>query len=114
MKKQIITLAVTGLLLSSCGIYTKYEPVTSIPDQLYGGEVVSEDTASLGNMDWRDLFTDPYLQSLIEVGLQTNTDYQSAQLRVEEAQATLMSAKLAFLPAFALAPQGTVSSFDTQ
>ena len=50
MKKQIITLAVTGLLLSSCGIYTKYEPVTSIPDQLYGGEVVTEDTASLGNM----------------------------------------------------------------
>ena len=24
MKKQIITLAVTGLLLSGCGIYTKY------------------------------------------------------------------------------------------
>ena len=113
MKKQIITLAVTGLLLSGCGIYTKYEPVTSVPDQLYGGEVVAEDTASLGNMDWRELFTDPHLQSLIEQGLQNNTDYQSAELRVEEAQATLMSAKLAFLPAFALAPQGTVSSFDT-
>ena len=80
MKKQIITLAVTGLLLSGCGIYTKYEPTTSVPDQLYGGEVVTEDTVSLGNMDWRELFTDPYLQSLIEVGLQTNTDYQSAQL----------------------------------
>ena len=113
MKKQIITLAVTGLLLSGCGIYTKYEPVTSVPDQLYGGEVVAEDTASLGNMDWRELFTDPHLQSLIEQGLQNNTDYQSAELHVEEAQATLMSAKLAFLPAFALAPQGTVSSFDT-
>ena len=25
MKKQIITLAVAALLLSSCGIYTKYE-----------------------------------------------------------------------------------------
>ena len=76
---------------------------------------MTEDTAGLGNMDWRELFTDPYLQSLIEVGLQTNTDYQSAQLRVEEAAGTvLMSAKLAFLPAFALAPQGTVSSFDTQ
>lgn len=113
MKNKIITLAVTGLLLSSCGIYTKYEPATSVPHQLYGGEVVTEDTASLGNMDWRELFTDPYLQSLIEQGLQNNTDYQSAQLRVEEAQATLMAAKLAFLPAFALAPQGTVSSFDT-
>ena len=106
MKKQIITLAVTGLMLSSCGIYTKYEPATSVPDQLYGGEVVSEDTAGLGNMDWRELFTDPHLQSLIERGLQTNTDYQSAQLRVEEAQAVLMSAKLAFLPAFALSRRG--------
>ena len=98
MKKNIITLVAISLSLSGCGIYTKYEPATVV----------------LGNMDWRELFTDPYLQSLIEVGLQTNTDYQSAQLRVEEAQAVLMSAKLAFLPAFALAPQGTVSSFDTQ
>ena len=63
MKKQIITLAVTGLLLSGCGIYTKYKPTTSVPDLLYGGEVVAEDTASLGNMDWRELFTDPHLQS---------------------------------------------------
>ena len=104
MKKNIITLVAISLSLSGCGIYTKYEPATVVPDDLYGGEVVTEDTAGLGNMDWRELFTDPYLQSLIEVGLQTNTDYQSAQLRVEEAQAVLMSAKLAFLPAFALAP----------
>ena len=113
MKKSIITLVVISLSLSGCGIYTKYEPGTSVPDNLYGEEVVAEDTAGLGNMDWRELFTDPYLQSLIEVGLQTNTDYQSAQLRVEQTQVTLMSAKLAFLPAFALAPQGVVSSFDT-
>ena len=113
MKKNIILLVAMSLTLSGCGIYTKYKPATSVPDDLYGGEVVTEDTAGLGNMDWRELFTDPYLQSLIETGLQTNTDYQSAQLRVEEAQAVLMSAKLAFLPAFALSPQGTVSSFDT-
>ena len=113
MKKNIITLVAISLSLSGCGIYTKYEPATVVPDDLYGGEVVTEDTAGLGNMDWRELFTDPYLQSLIEVGLQTNTDYQSAQLSVEEAQAVLMSAKLAFLPAFALSPQGTVNSFDT-
>lgn len=98
MKKNIITLVAISLSLSGCGIYTKYEPATVVPDDLYGGEVVTEDTAGLGNMDWRELFTDPYLQSLIEVGLQTNTDYQSAQLRVEEAQAVLMSANLLFCP----------------
>ena len=31
---------------------------------------------------------------------------------IEEAEAALMSAKLAFLPSFALSPQGTISSFD--
>ena len=31
---------------------------------------------------------------------------------IEEAEAALMSAKLAFLPWFALSPQGTISSFD--
>ena len=113
MKKNIILLVAMSLTLSGCGIYTKYKPATSVPDDLYGGGVGTGDTAGLGHMDWRELFTDPHLQSLIETGLRTNTDYQSAQLCVEEAQAVLMSAKLAFLPAFALSPQGTVSSFDT-
>lgn len=63
MKKNIITLVAISLSLSGCGIYTKYKPATIVPDHLYGEEVVAEDTASLGNMDWRELFTDPYLQS---------------------------------------------------
>lgn len=111
---KLILLAVASLSLSSCGIYTKYHPETEVPDNLYGEEFRSlqQDTASLGGMDWHELFTDPHLQALIERGLQSNTDYQSAQLRVKEAEATLLSAKLAFLPSFALAPQGTVSSFD--
>lgn len=36
MKKQIITLAVVALLLSSCGIYTKYERPEVKTDGLYG------------------------------------------------------------------------------
>lgn len=113
--KKILLLTTVTALLSSCGIYTKYQPETTAPDNLYGeGTAAVVDTANLGNVDWRELFTDPRLQELIEQGLQSNTDYLSAQLRVEEAKATLLSAKLAFLPSFSLAPQGTVSSFDKQ
>ena len=72
------------------------------------------DTVGIGDRDWHELFSDPKLQALIEQGLQNNTDYQSAQLRVKEAEAALMSARLAFLPSFALSPQGAVSSFDTR
>ncbi|WP_293664885.1 efflux transporter outer membrane subunit [uncultured Parabacteroides sp.] len=110
--KKIILLTTATVLLSSCGIYNKYQPATTAPDNLYGEEVAVDDTVSLGNMDWRELFTDPQLQTLIEQGLQNNTDLQSAHLRIDEAEAALMSAKLAFLPSFALAPQGMVSSFD--
>lgn len=112
--KKILLLTTVTALLSSCGIYTKYQPETTAPDNLYGEETAAVDTTNLGNVDWRELFTDPQLQALIEQGLESNTDYLSAQLRVEEAKATLLSAKLAFLPSFSLAPQGTASSFDKQ
>ena len=110
--KKIIVLTTATALLSSCGIYTKYQPAETTPDNLYGEEVAVDDTTNFGNVNWRELFTDPQLQALIEQGLQNNTDLRSAQLQIEEAEAALMSAKLAFLPSFALSPQGTISSFD--
>lgn len=111
--KKIILLTAATALLCSCGIYNRYQPVEAVPEDLYG-ESFSQtgDTANFGNTDWREVFTDPVLQGLIEQGLANNTDYRSAQLRVEEAEATLLSAKLSFLPSFALSPQGGVSSFD--
>lgn len=113
MKKYTYLWLPALLTLSSCGIYNSYKPETSVPDNLYGEEAVPADsTENLASMGWRELFTDPQLQSLIEQGLRNNTDLRSAQLRVEEAEATLLSAKLAYLPSFALSPQGTVSSFD--
>lgn len=112
MKKTICLLSAAALL-SSCGIYNKYKPVTSVPDDLYRNEAVATDTLNnIANLSWRELFTDPQLQTLIEQGLQNNTDLQSAHWRIKESEASLKAAKLAFLPSFALAPQGTVSSFD--
>lgn len=110
--KKLILFSTAAALLSSCGIYTKYKPAETVPDNLYGETFTTEDTTSLGSVDWQELFTDPHLQAYIEQGLSNNTDYLSAQLRIKEAEATLLSSKLAYLPSFALAPQGTVSSFD--
>ena len=52
------------------------------------------------------------LADAIRQGLENNTDLQSAQWRVKEAEATLKSARLAYLPSFNFAPQGNLSSFD--
>ena len=104
--------AACAALLSSCGIYTTYHPATEVPEQLYGEEVVVSDSSSIASLHWRELFTDPYLVTLIEQGLANNTDYLTAGLRVKEAEATLLSAKLAYLPGIALAPQGTLSHLE--
>ena len=107
-----IYIAACAALLSSCGIYTTYHPATEVPEQLYGEEVVVSDSSSIASLHWRELFTDPYLVTLIEQGLANNTDYLAAGLRVQEAEATLLSAKLAYLPSLALAPQGTLSHLE--
>lgn len=106
MRKHIFMPPALVLLLGGCGIYTSYPPTTEVPKGLFG-----EEAASVADKSWREFFTDPQLQELIERGLHHNTDLQSAQWRVKEAEATLLSARLAYLPAFALAPQASASSF---
>lgn len=114
MRNNILLLSVATLsLLSGCGIYTSYHPETSVPDNLFRDETtVAADTTGIGTLDWRELFTDPHLQTLIEKGLENNTDIRTARLRVQEAEAALTTSRLAYLPALNLNPQGTISSFD--
>ena len=110
--RKIIILSAATLVLSSCGIYNKYKPVSEVPEGLYGSESVVADTANFGNLSWREVFTDPSLQNLIDSALVRNTDMQTAHLRVKEAEATLLTSKLSYLPSLFLAPEGAASSFD--
>ncbi|MBR1547659.1 MAG: efflux transporter outer membrane subunit, partial [Prevotella sp.] len=106
-----------------CGVYNKYER----PDVNTTGLVrdaqndrdtlVVQDTASFGNLPWRQVFTDPQLQSLIEQGLEKNTNMLNAALNVQMYESMLKAAKLAFLPAVTLgstaSPMGTISTMHT-
>ena len=106
------------MLLSSCGLYNKYDrpevdtkglvrDTQSLTDTL-----AVQDTTSFGNMPWRSVFTDPQLQTLIQQGLDQNPDLLNAALNVQMVNEALKVAKLAFLPSVAISPQGTLTSFD--
>ncbi len=105
-------------LLSSCHIYKSYDRPEDITtaglyrDTVAGGDTLVADTANFGNLPWREVFTDPKLQALIEQALTSSPDIRTAALKVKEAQAPLQASKLAFIPALTLSPQGTVSSWD--
>ena len=97
------------MLLGSCSLYKNYErPADIITDGIYGDMQTAGDN-SLGDLKWRDIFTDPKLQALIERGLQQNTDMKNAELRINEADYALQCAKLAYIPSLYFNPSGTVS-----
>ena len=116
--KNIIAIMSAAVLMSSCGLYNKYDrPEVNtkglIRDAVSDTDTLAvADTASFGNLPWRSVFTDPQLQSLIEKGLANNPDLLNAALNVKQVEAALLIAKLAFIPSITLSPQGTLASFD--
>ncbi len=111
--KRFIIIAAAVLMTASCGIYKKYErPVEIVTDSLYGEKYETSDSSSIADLGWRELFTDSYLQVLIDSALVCNTDLKTAQIRVEQALIGLRIARLDYLPSFNFAPEGSVSGFN--
>ena len=96
----------------------RYGPAEQLPteglyrDTALVNTAVANDTASFGNVPWREVFTDPQLQAYIEQALANNADLRTAMLSVESAQAALLSARLAYLPQLSLSPQGTLTNWN--
>ena len=111
--RKYITIILAGLVLSSCGVYRKYKSQNEAPDDLFGsGDSIAQaalQDSSIAAISWREFFTDPQLQQLIDSALARNTDLESARLSVQQAQASLKAAKLAYLPSLSLNPQVSLS-----
>ena len=102
-----ILLFVAAMCLCSCGLYTRYErDDVSFTDSLYRRVSASEDTSSLASLKWEELFTDPQLQRWIRIGVANNTDLNVARLKVQEAEAALLSSRWALLPGVSASVQG--------
>ena len=110
----MIAFAAVSLMLTGCGLYNKYEQTTEVPADVFGAQSAgtASQQESLGQLSWREFFTDPQLQQLIAQALANNTDLNSARIAVEKSEASLKAAKRAYLPSLVFAPQGSLSSFD--
>lgn len=114
MKRIIISLALLAAVLQGCGVYQKYSKATDVDKDLFGDEYASVDTTSIATLSWREFFTDPKLRDLIDSVLVRNTDLRMAHIRVEQAEASLFAARLAFLPSVGLSGEGAVARWDGQ
>ncbi|MGN0231745.1 MAG: TolC family protein [Muribaculaceae bacterium] len=105
---------IISVSLSSCGVYGRYSrPESCNPtDSLLRSGVAYADSAAQSPVEWRRYFDDPMLQSLIQTAISRNADLNVARFQIDEAQAVLSGAKLAYLPSLSLAPQAGISHYN--
>ena len=84
MKHTLLYIAVSGMtLLTSCQLGKHYtRPDLHLPQQL--DTLRQQDTLSIADMQWWEIYTDTTLQSLIEKTLDNNKDMKIAAARVKE------------------------------
>ena len=116
--RNIIILGLATLSLTGCkslyGTYKRPEVKTDglVRDPI-NDQTTLEGANDFGQLPWRDVFSDPNLQAIIEKALTNNPDLLNAALNIDIAEQQLGAAKLAFLPSLALAPQGTITHFGS-
>lgn len=111
--KQTIALLLLASVTSSCGLVTKQykSPETTLTDSLYRDTKV-QDSTTLADLPWQQLFPDTQLQNLINEGLQKNLDMRVAIENMNIAQASLRQSKMALLPGVNANVQGGKSYKD--
>lgn len=117
MKHLVLIFILPVMALGSCSIYRNYQrpdtdllPVENL--YRYADSIAANgnnDSLTLGDLPWQELFTDPYLQQLIDYGLEHNTDMQVAMLRLDQARSQLTATKLSFLPSIDFSPEASVN-----
>ncbi|MCF0195812.1 MAG: TolC family protein [Bacteroidaceae bacterium] len=110
MNKKIIYIvaAVVGLAsVSSCSLYKKYERPSDLKtDNFYANTIQEAGEENMANLSWRELYTDPYLQQLIERALTQNTDVRMQEWAIEQAQASRRASVKAYFPSVTFQPKG--------
>ena len=115
MKKtlyNVIVCALLGSAMTSCAVFKNYHREKVVgevqTDGIYG-DAQSGDSLGLGDLSWRELFTDPTLQTLIEKALAQNTDVRNTDLQIQEVQYALKASKMAFIPSITFSANGSIT-----
>ena len=86
MKNYISGLALALVLFGACNVSKNVEtPKPALPDTFRNAQVIS-DTSSIADVQWKNFFTDPTLQKLIDSAIVRNYDMQIAVKNIESSQ----------------------------
>ena len=109
---KIFLFSFSAFVLTSCMTREKYErPKEVVNENLFRTDLLPKDSASLGTVSWKEIFTDPVLQKHISTALENNLDVRAALQNIAVADSYLKQSKAAYLPTLSAGPNYT---FQTQ
>ena len=114
MKKNSIYkfILVPAVLLSlqSCFVAKEYSRPEVVEAEYFRTDLIPQDSLTLADVSWRDLFTDPILVGHIEEGLQNNLDIRVALQQIEAAEAYMKQGKAGYFPSLNLGASGATQN----
>ncbi|APY10840.1 hypothetical protein BWZ22_06125 [Seonamhaeicola sp. S2-3] len=88
-----------ALTLQSCFVAKDYtRPELEETEHLYRTDNLPQDSVSLADVSWKDMFKDQYLAEYIEEGLQNNLDIRVAIQQIAAAEAYMKQGKAGYFP----------------
>lgn len=83
--RVLLYMAVVALCVQSCKLGHRYsKPTVNIPGGYGVATVEDNDTFSIADLRWWEIYTDTVLQSLIEKTVRNNKDLKAAEARIRE------------------------------
>lgn len=95
---KLIFVPVMLFSLQSCFVARDYQRPEVVNEAYFRTDLLPEDSITMAEVSWKELFTDPVLRGHIEKGLENNLDIRIALQQIEAANAYYKQGKASFLP----------------
>ncbi|HIB37051.1 efflux transporter outer membrane subunit [Mesonia sp.] len=96
--QKAVLLMLTLTSLQSCFVAKDYEQPEIVNEENFRTDNIPQDSLTMANVSWKEMFTDPILQDHIEEGLQNNIDIRVALQQILYAEAYLKQGKAGYFP----------------
>lgn len=94
----VLFLPLVIMLIQSCTVTRQYNQPEMIQEEFYRTDALPEDTLTIGDLSWTEMFTDSILQVYIEKALINNLDIRIAVQRIASADAYMQQGKYNYYP----------------
>ena len=96
---KILAVVVMATTMQSCFVAKDYvRPEFQETENLYRTDNLPQDSLSMADVSWKNMFTDAYLKQYIEEGLQNNLDIRVALQQMAAAEAYMKQGKAGYFP----------------